>query len=207
MALDAQDKAKGLDGAVIGRWLLALAAGLVVFLLIWRLTDYHVGVALGLGLVIAALVWILLTRLGIPVSRQDMAAPLAAPMPAAAPVTSAMAAEALLEKAREAAPVAQDSVPGAQRPQTLSSPRGGLADDLKIIKGIGPKLEQMCHRMGYYHFDQIARWTEAEVAWVDANLEGFKGRVSRDRWVVQAKVIVEIGPAEFLKQLGEGREF
>ena len=35
-------------------------------------------------------------------------------------------------------------------------------------------------------FDQIATWGEAEVAWADANLKGFKGRVSRDNWVEQA---------------------
>jgi NADH-quinone oxidoreductase subunit E len=74
----------------------------------------------------------------------------------------------------------------ASRPAGLEGPRGGKADDLKLIVGIGPKLEKLCHSLGYYHFDQIAAWTEAEVAWVDDNLEGFKGRVTRDRWVAQA---------------------
>ena len=46
---------------------------------------------------------------------------------------------------------------------TLSAARGG-ADDLKKIKGVGPKLEAMLHGMGFYHFDQIANWTAAEVA-------------------------------------------
>lgn len=205
MALDGQDKA-GMDGAMMGRVLLSLAAGLAVALLCWRLTDYHWGIALGLGLILAALVYILLTRLGVPYSAAKTEA---APLPKAAPVTSAEAAEGLLARAREATPVqVAAKVEGAlRRPATLNAPRGGLADDLKIIKGIGPKLEQMCQRMGYFHFDQIANWSEAEVAWVDDNLEGFKGRVSRDRWVVQAKVIVEIGPVEFLKQLAAGREF
>ena len=40
--------------------------------------------------------------------------------------------------------------------------------------------------MGFYHFDQIAQWGPEEVAWVDQNLEGFKGRVSRDNWAEQA---------------------
>jgi predicted flap endonuclease-1-like 5' DNA nuclease len=209
MALDGQDKA-GLDSAVIGRWLLALAAGLLAGLAVWWLTPYHPFIALGLGLVLAALVFILLSRLGIPYSAAA-AAPQVAPLPQVAPVSSAQAAETLLARAREAAPVVEpDRVKGdgaATRPATLNAARGGLADDLKIIKGIGPKLEQMCQRMGYFHFDQIALWTEAEVAWVDENLEGFKGRVSRDRWVAQAKVIVEIGPEEFLKQVAAGREF
>ena len=75
----------------------------------------------------------------------------------------------------------------AVRPAALDKPRGGRADDLKLIKGVGPKLEKLCNKLGFWHFDQIANWTPAEVAWVDDNLEGFKGRVSRDAWMVQAR--------------------
>ncbi|MHA3980271.1 endonuclease [Halovulum sp. GXIMD14794] len=85
----------------------------------------------------------------------------------------------------DAAPAAGASE--ADRPQGLMAPRGDAPDDLKRIKGIGPALEEMLHGLGYYHFDQIAAWTLAEVAWVDDNLEGFKGRVSRDEWVAQAR--------------------
>ena len=45
----------------------------------------------------------------------------------------------------------------------------------------------MLNRMGVFHFDQIAAWTPKELAWVDANLEGFKGRAVRDGWVEQSK--------------------
>ena len=41
--------------------------------------------------------------------------------------------------------------------------------------------------MGIYHYDQIAAWTADELAWVDENIEGFKGRASRDGWVAQAR--------------------
>ncbi|MEM9032840.1 MAG: NADH-quinone oxidoreductase subunit NuoE, partial [Pseudomonadota bacterium] len=64
------------------------------------------------------------------------------------------------------------------KPATLGSARGGAPDNLKDIKGVGPKLEALLHRLGFYHFDQIAGWNADEVAWVDRNLEGFKGRVS-----------------------------
>ncbi|MGI9363896.1 MAG: dipeptide ABC transporter ATP-binding protein, partial [Rhizobiaceae bacterium] len=69
------------------------------------------------------------------------------------------------------------------KPKLLKQARSGRADDLKKIKGVGPKLENLLHSLGVFHFDQISKWTEQEVAWVDANLEGFKGRVSRDHWV------------------------
>ena len=82
------------------------------------------------------------------------------------------------------------------RPEALDGPREGGADDLKQIKGVGPKLEDLCHSLGFYHFDQIANWSEDEVAWVDANLQGFKGRVSRDGWVEQAKALSSGGETE-----------
>lgn len=90
------------------------------------------------------------------------------------------------------------------KPATLAQARGGQPDDLKQIKGIGPKLEQLCNKLGFYHFDQIANWTAQEVAWVDANLEGFKGRVSRDEWVAQAKVLAEGGETAFSKRVEDG---
>lgn len=90
------------------------------------------------------------------------------------------------------------------RPEALSGPRGGKADDLKQIKGIGPALEKLCNSLGFYHFDQIAGWSADEVAWVDANLKGFKGRVSRDTWVEQAKVLAAGGETEFSKRVEDG---
>ncbi len=87
-----------------------------------------------------------------------------------------------------------------RRPEALPGPRGGKADNLQAIEGIGPKLEELCHSLGFYHFDQIASWTADEIAWVDANLTGFKGRVTRDKWVAQAKLILSVGMDEFLRR-------
>ena len=90
------------------------------------------------------------------------------------------------------------------KPATLDGARDGVADDLKQIKGIGPKMEKMCNALGLYHFDQIAAWTPDEEAWVNANLEGFKGRVSRDEWTVQAKLLAAGGETEFSKRAEGG---
>jgi len=90
------------------------------------------------------------------------------------------------------------------RPAALDGPRGGKADDLKQVKGIGPKMEKLCNSLGFYHFDQIAAWTPDEVAWVDANLEGFKGRVTRDTWVEQAKLLAAGGETEFSQKVSKG---
>ncbi len=75
----------------------------------------------------------------------------------------------------------------SSKPESLSAPRGGVADDLKQINGVGPAMEKLLNSLGYYHFDQVAAWTPAETAWVDDNLEGFKGRATRDNWSSQAK--------------------
>ncbi len=85
------------------------------------------------------------------------------------------------------------------KPPTYDAPRGGEGDDLRLIRGVGPKLESLCHRLGIWHFDQIAAWTDAEIEWVDAHLEGFRGRVRRDDWVAQATTLASgsaTGPFE-----------
>ncbi|EKF41872.1 hypothetical protein NA8A_14684 [Nitratireductor indicus C115] len=98
-----------------------------------------------------------------------------------AELESALAEKEMSEPAPLAAPVEMS------RPASLKAPRSGKPDDLKLIKGVGPVLEELCHKLGYFHFDQIAEWTASEIAWVDENLEGFKGRVTRDEWVIQAR--------------------
>lgn len=119
----------------------------------------------------------------------------AAPAPEPAPVAATAPAPA-------PAPAASDDA--ATRPAALDGPRAGGADDLKRIKGIGPKLEKLCNSMGFYHFDQIAAWTDKEVAWVDENLEGFKGRVTRDTWVEQARQLASGGETEFSRKVDKG---
>ena len=63
-------------------------------------------------------------------------------------------------------------------PQMLSAPQGD-ADDLKKLKGVGPKLEGVLNDLGVFHFWQVAAWTPDDVAWVDERLK-FKGRIERD---------------------------
>lgn len=92
--------------------------------------------------------------------------------------------------------------PGAvgKAPATLKSARGGKGDDLKVIEGIGPALEKLVNSLGFYHFDQIAGWSADEIAWVDSHMKTFRGRIVRDRWVAQAKLIGTEGVAAFLER-------
>ena len=115
--------------------------------------------------------------------------------PAAAPPPAPNAPAVTRPKAAEPKPAAKPSPAKAAgpspvgdefKPELLKEPRAGKSDDLELIWGVGPKLGAMLNRMGIYHFEQIAVWTPENLAWVDQNLEGFKGRVSRDGWVDQA---------------------
>jgi predicted flap endonuclease-1-like 5' DNA nuclease len=106
----------------------------------------------------------------------------AAPKPAAKPKAAAVKPKAAAK---------------AEGPTRLKAARKGKADDLKEIEGVGPALEKLVNGLGFYHFDQIAAWSEADVAVVDAEMKSFKGRITRDKWVAQARIIVTEGLEAF----------
>ncbi len=97
------------------------------------------------------------------------------------------------EAPKDEAPTDED------RPEFLEGPRGGKADDLKMIKGVGPKLEGTLNGLGIYHFDQITKWSANEIAWVDNSLS-FKGRIEREDWISQAKQLAAGIETEFSKR-------
>jgi NADH-quinone oxidoreductase subunit E len=132
--------------------------------------------------------------------------PAPAPKPAAAPAPKKAAAEPAPKKAapkpEPAGPKLKAAPEGA--PMLLTEPVGA-PDDLKLLKGVGPKLEAVLNDMGFFHFDQIAQWTPAQVAWVDENMEGVnRGRASRDGWVDQAKILATGALTEFAKRVEAG---
>lgn len=93
------------------------------------------------------------------------------------------------------------------RPRALAAAREGGPDNLKEIKGVGPKLESLLHELGIFHFDQIGNWSAAEVAWMDSNLKGVRGRVSRDDWIGQAKILAAGGDTEFSQRVDKGEVY
>lgn len=78
----------------------------------------------------------------------------------------------------------------------------GQADDLKMISGVGPKLEKTLNDLGFWHFHQLAKWTKKDVAIVDDELS-FKGRIERDDWIKQAKALAKGGRDEYVKVFGK----
>jgi predicted flap endonuclease-1-like 5' DNA nuclease len=104
---------------------------------------------------------------------------------------------ALVSAPVAAAPVETD------KPVGLASPRSGKADDLKRIRGIGKQNEGRLHGLGIWHFDQIAAWSKKEIEWVGHFL-AFPGRIEREDWVPQAKVLATGAETEFSKRVDRG---
>lgn len=74
----------------------------------------------------------------------------------------------------------------APKPAHLTDAPTGEPDDLKLIKGVGPKLEKMLNELGIWHFHQVAAFSDRDVEWVQSNLTAFQDRIVRDNWVAQA---------------------
>ncbi|HUZ12171.1 MAG TPA: helix-hairpin-helix domain-containing protein [Caulobacteraceae bacterium] len=89
----------------------------------------------------------------------------------------------------EPAPAAADLEPAAA---DLPLAARAAADDLTRMVGIGPKLAEALAARGVTRFAQIAAWTEADLAEVNAAL-ALKGRAGRDAWVEQAKRLAKAG--------------
>ncbi|MBA4228447.1 MAG: hypothetical protein C0456_17705 [Hyphomonas sp.] len=107
----------------------------------------------------------------------------------------AFAAEAILGRLEEEdaladAGEAADVMPA--RPLALERPVEGAPDDLTLIGGIGPRIQEVLNSLGIYHFDQIADWSPENIAWIDDYLH-FNGRVKREGWVEQAAILVGEG--------------
>jgi NADH-quinone oxidoreductase subunit E len=106
--------------------------------------------------------------------------------PAATKKTTARVKLAVV--ADKAEPVAKTKTVAAAKPAA----RGKKADDLKQISGIGPKLQQVLNAKGVRMLSEIAGWSDADVARLDAEF-GFDGRIVRDGWVAQAKALTAKG--------------
>ena len=100
----------------------------------------------------------------------------------------------------EAGPVITPTVasPAAADPATASE----TPDDLTRIKGLGPKLAALLGELGINTFAQIAAWDDAAVARIDAQLGRFSGRIIRDQWVEQARLLAAGDEPGFTAKFG-----
>ncbi|MFB9978395.1 NADH-quinone oxidoreductase subunit E [Mesorhizobium kowhaii] len=121
------------------------------------------------------------------------------PKTKAEPATAFKAPEVKAPAAKATKP-AKPSLEDKNRPAGIDRP--ALVDDLKLISGVGPKIEDILHSVGIFTFAQVASWKKAERDWVDGYL-AFHGRIDRDDWVKQAKALAKGGVAEYIRVFGK----
>jgi len=171
-------------------------------------------VALVVLIVVIALVWWLVARR----KPQEIAPPTIEPAPAAKPLEPAkpdiVAAEPAFRKTATPVPaprpVAETPPPAAAPPPAepapppppAPAPAADKADNLQLLKGVGPKLVTLLQGLGVTRFEQIAAWTDADIAAIDPQLGNFSGRIVRDNWVDQAGYLARGDKAGFEAKYG-----
>lgn len=123
-------------------------------------------------------------------------APSLAPPPLAATPEPVAAPAAPPAAAPEAAPVAEAPAPSSSpepelEPAAPPAPQPAVTQDsdLARIKGVGPKLVAQLQALGVTTLAQIAQWDDADIARIDSQLGRFAGRIVRDDWVGQARLL------------------
>jgi predicted flap endonuclease-1-like 5' DNA nuclease len=84
--------------------------------------------------------------------------------------------------------------------EAAKAPRGRPElDDLKRIRGIGVLIEKKLNSLGIVHFEQVANWTGADIERISQILD-FKGRIERENWIEQARILATGGETEFSRR-------
>jgi len=127
--------------------------------------------------------------------------------------TPARRNQALIDAARPAAevdlpPATPDGLAGvgtavAAAAEPVHQPAATAGDDLRQIKGVGPKLANLLNSLGVTHYAQIASWDDAEIDRIDAQLGAFQGRIRRDDWPAQARLLAAGDRAGFEDRFGK----
>lgn len=100
------------------------------------------------------------------------------------------AAEAIAEALAARIETIETPTPAPARPANLYAEPPAETHDLKQIKGVGPKLEAQLNALGVWRLDQLAAFTEADLAWLDANIASIRSNPVRDDWAGQARALL-----------------
>lgn len=123
--------------------------------------------------------------------------------PSAAAAALAATGPDIFAGAGEVAAVAaaEEVAASAPAPALQANPADG--DDLRRIKGVGPKLATLLASLGVTRFSQIAAWDEGDIDRMDAQLGAFAGRIRRDNWVEQCQFLSQGDTAGFEGKFGK----
>lgn len=134
-----------------------------------------------------------------PVTAPAPPAPAPQAAPAADPIAPAPIEPVVIEPV---APTAAPETAPEPEPAAAPTPTSSAADDLQLLKGVGPKMVGLLNGLGVTSFQQIANWTDADVAAIDPQLGAFQGRITRDNIVDQAGYLARGDKAGFEAKYG-----
>jgi predicted flap endonuclease-1-like 5' DNA nuclease len=160
-------------------------------------------VIIGAALVLLVLVLVLLARTG----RKSTEGPADDGIAMVKPATELSPIHTDEPLPEPGAPVAASGLATAElapapAPEPVATP-AGPADPLTRLKGLGPKAEAALNGLGVTRYEQIAAWSDGDIARVDAQMGNFKGRIVRDRWVEQARLLAAGDIAGFEATFGK----
>ncbi|QIG78928.1 hypothetical protein [Stakelama tenebrarum] len=119
------------------------------------------------------------------------------------PVPAEPAPEPVAEAPVEPAPEPEPEAPAAHEAPAVPAAAELPADDLTRMKGVGPRLEEKLKSLGIKRFGQIANLSPEDAAALDAQLGDFQGRMARDRWIDQARLLANGDIAAYEAQFGK----
>ncbi|MFV0279464.1 MAG: cell envelope biogenesis protein TolA [Rhodoblastus sp.] len=120
-----------------------------------------------------------------------------------APLSEVDVADLVASLPQQAPKVADEAAYAGARPLGLAAPKSGKNDNLKLIKGIGAQNEERLHKLGVWHFDQIAAWSSENVKWIGSYL-AFPGRIDREKWIDQAACLARGEMTGFARRVEAG---
>jgi len=123
--------------------------------------------------------------------------------PPAAAGTMAGVAEIVAAAAHDEVVQATPPPVAAPAPAAVAAAEPVSGDDLTRIKGLGPKLAALLSSLGVTSFAQIAAWDEPEIDRIDAQLGAFAGRIRRDNWIEQARLLASGDVAAYEAKFGK----
>lgn len=192
-------------------WISGAILGLLILISLWGIGDYSflAGLFLGIvGAVITALVliWMSLGGEGMDAAQWEPDA-LSGTGQAAAQTLDVIEPQpspkpAVQETAQEISDLKAKSASAPAKPVDKAEP-----DDLKLIKGVGPKLEELLLENGVTQFSQIAAWDDAQVDHFAEVLGRMGGRIRSDDWVAQAQTLASGGETEFSARVEKGEVY
>jgi predicted flap endonuclease-1-like 5' DNA nuclease len=117
-------------------------------------------------------------------------------------VMPARLTDALKEKDAKSA-AATPPVESARKDEPRAPRDDVEGDDLKRIRGVGVLIEKRLNALGVTRYSDVANWTSGDIDRISQTLD-FKGRIERENWVEQARILSSGGHTEFSRRVDRG---